>query len=43
VPALPGGCATIASGGAMIYQCNNVYYRPYYQGTALVYQVVTYP
>jgi hypothetical protein len=43
IPALPGGCATIASGGAMIYQCSNVYYRPYYQGTQLVYQVVTYP
>jgi outer membrane usher protein FimD/PapC len=42
IPA-PGGCATIASGGAMIYQCSNVYYRPYYQGTQLVYQVVTYP
>jgi len=43
IPALPGGCTTIASGGAMIYQCSNVYYRPYYQGTQLVYQVVTYP
>jgi outer membrane usher protein FimD/PapC len=43
VPALPGGCTTIASGGTMIYQCSNVYYRPYYQGTQLVYQVVTYP
>ncbi|PYY13366.1 MAG: hypothetical protein DMG61_13555 [Acidobacteria bacterium] len=43
VPTLPGGCATIASGGAMIYQCSNVYYRPYYQGTQVVYQVVTYP
>jgi outer membrane usher protein FimD/PapC len=43
VPALPGGCATISSGGAMIYNCSNVYYRPYYQGTQLVYQVVTYP
>lgn len=43
VQALPGGCASINSGDAMVYSCNNVYYRPYYQGTALVYQVVTYP
>jgi hypothetical protein len=43
VPALPGGCATVQSGGAVIYHCSNVYYRPYYQGTTLVYRVVTYP
>jgi hypothetical protein len=43
VPALPGGCATIANGSAVVYQCSNVYYRPYYQGSQLVYQVVTYP
>jgi hypothetical protein len=27
----------------VIYQCSNSYYRPYYQGAQLVYQVVTYP
>ena len=43
VPTLPGGCATINAGGAVIYNCSNIYYRPYYQGTSLVYQVVTYP
>jgi hypothetical protein len=43
IPTLPGGCATVAAGGSVIYQCSNVYYRPYYQGTQLVYQVVTYP
>ena len=43
VPALPGGCANINSGGVVLYNCNNVYYRPFYQGTTLVYQVVTYP
>jgi hypothetical protein len=43
IPTLPGSCATVAAGGAMIYNCSNVYYRPYYQGTQLVYQVVTYP
>jgi hypothetical protein len=43
VPALPGGCAAINTGGAVMYNCSNVYYRPYHQGTSLVYQVVTYP
>jgi hypothetical protein len=43
VSTLPGGCATVGSGGAVIYQCSNIYYRPYYQGSTLVYQVVTYP
>jgi hypothetical protein len=43
IPTLPGGCATVSAGGAMIYNCSNVYYRPYYQGAQLVYQVVTYP
>jgi len=43
VTALPGGCATINTPGGMIYNCNSVYYHPYYQGTTLMYQVVTYP
>jgi hypothetical protein len=43
VTALPGGCTAIDTGGGAMYNCSNVYYRPYYQGTALVYQVVTYP
>ena len=43
VPTLPGGCTTVASGSAVVYHCSNVYYRPYYQGSTLVYQVVTYP
>ena len=43
VPALPGSCSSISTGGAVIYNCSNIYYRPYYQGTSLVYQVVTYP
>jgi hypothetical protein len=43
VPALPGGCSTVATNGAVFYNCSNVYYRPYYQGTTLVYQVATYP
>jgi hypothetical protein len=40
---LPGGCGTVSTSSGVIYGCNNVYYRPYYQGAALVYQVVTYP
>ncbi len=40
VGTLPGGCTSVASGGGTLYNCNNVYYKPYYQGTALVYQVV---
>jgi hypothetical protein len=43
VGVLPGGCSTVSAGGAVIYSCSNVYYRPFYQGTSLVYQVVTYP
>jgi hypothetical protein len=39
VPALPGGCTTAAINGVTYYQCSGVYYRPYYQGTTLVYQV----
>ena len=43
VNVLPGGCGSVAAGGGVIYNCNNIYYRPYYQGTTLVYQIVTYP
>ena len=39
VPALPGGCATVQINGITYHQCSGVYYRPYYQGTTLVYQV----
>ena len=40
VTTLPGSCSTIQSGGGVIYNCNNIRYQPYYQGTTLVYQVV---
>jgi len=43
VPVLPGGCSSVNTGSAVIYHCSNVYYRPFYQGSSLVYQVVTYP
>jgi hypothetical protein len=35
--------AAINTGGVVMYNCSSVYYRPFYQGTTLVYQVVTYP
>jgi len=40
VTTLPGSCSTISSGGAVIYNCNNIHYQPFYQGTTMVYQVV---
>jgi hypothetical protein len=43
VGVLPGSCSTVSAPGTVIYSCNNIYYRPFYQGTSLVYQVVTYP
>lgn len=43
VTTLPGSCSTVSSGGTVIYNCSNVYYHPYYQGTSLVYQVVIHP
>jgi len=43
VPTLPAGCTTVSAGGTVVYHCDTVYYRPSYQGTQLVYQVVTYP
>jgi hypothetical protein len=43
VTTLPGGCSSVSSGGTTIFNCSSVYYRPYYQGTQLVYEVVTHP
>jgi hypothetical protein len=43
VTALPGTCSQVAAGGAVIYNCANTYYQPFYQGSTLVYQVVRYP
>lgn len=43
VGVLPGGCSVVSAPGTTIYNCNSIYYRPYYQGSTLVYQVVTYP
>jgi hypothetical protein len=43
ITTLPSGCTSMATGGVAIYSCSNVYYKPFYQGTTLVYQVVTHP
>ena len=39
VYALPGGCQKAIVGGVNYYRCNGVYYRPYYEGSTLVYVV----
>ncbi len=40
VHALPGGCTTVRVHGVTHYKYGGVYYRPYYQGTTMVYKVV---
>ncbi len=39
VYALPGGCQTALIGGVNYHRCGGVYYRPYYEGSTLVYVV----
>ncbi|MFP2910423.1 hypothetical protein ACLESD_36375 [Pyxidicoccus sp. 3LFB2] len=39
VTALPGGCAATVVGAITYQQCGAVRYRPYYQGSTLVYVV----
>jgi hypothetical protein len=36
---LPGGCTPVIKGGVTYYQCGGVYYRPYYEGSKVVYVV----
>lgn len=43
VYALPPGCAGIMRAGVNYYHCGGVYYRPYYEGTTVVYVVVEAP
>lgn len=44
VPALPGDCYTVpAYNGVPIYNCGNVYYQPFWQGGAYMYEVVPVP
>jgi hypothetical protein len=38
VTGLPGQYATVSGAAGTIYNCKNVFYRPSYQGTSLVYQ-----
>ncbi|MBJ7900086.1 MAG: hypothetical protein GC158_09235 [Cyanobacteria bacterium RI_101] len=37
---LPDGCVSIAANGASYFNCSGVYYQPYFQNGATVYQVV---
>jgi len=43
VNALPTGCSKMVVGGAEYHNCAGVYYRPYYQGNQVVYEVVEKP
>ncbi len=43
VNTLPAGCSKMVAGGAEYHNCNGVYYRPYYQGNQVVYEVVEKP
>jgi len=43
VHTLPAGCSKMVVGGAEYHNCNGVYYRPYYQGNQVVYEVVEKP
>lgn len=43
VATLPRGCTTVVTYGVTYHHCGAVYYRPYYQGTTLVYVVVDAP
>lgn len=43
VNALPAGCSKMVVGGVEYHNCAGVYYRPYYQGNQVVYEVVEKP
>lgn len=43
ITVLPSGCANTMIGGVLTYSCAGVYYRPYYSGPTVVYQVVPPP
>jgi len=44
VPVLPGDCVTVpAYNGGALYNCGNIYYQPFYEGTSLMYEVVPVP
>lgn len=39
VAALPGGCASVSIVGVSSMNCGGVFYKPFYSGGALMYQV----
>ncbi len=43
VATLPRSCTTVVTYGTTYHHCGGVYYRPYYQGTTVVYVVVDAP
>lgn len=40
---LPRSCTRVVTDNVTYHNCNGVYYRPYYQGTEVVYVVVDKP
>lgn len=40
VAGLPVGCPAVIYAGVRHYYCENIYYRPYYQGNTVVYIIV---
>ena len=43
LPYLPNNCSIEDDNGGTVYNCNGVYYRPYYQGTEVNYVPVNPP
>lgn len=43
LPYLPDNCSIEDDNGGTVYDCNGVYYRPYYQGTEVNYVLVNPP
>ena len=43
VQVLPAHCTTVVTRGTRYHVCDNVYYRPYYEGNEVVYIVVEHP
>lgn len=43
VATLPSGCTTVVTDDVTYHHCGGVYYRPYYEGTTVVYVVVDAP
>ncbi|PZV18763.1 MAG: hypothetical protein DCF20_01485 [Pseudanabaena sp.] len=42
VPSIPDGCSTLDIGGVVHYDCSGVIYQPFFQGSDLVYKIVSY-